>query len=392
MNYVAYHVHDDDSLLDSCTKYKDYVDRAIELGQTAIAITNHGNIYNWLERKIYAESKGIKMLMGMECYITENSCNGAEVKKTRDNYHTILIAKNPDGEKEICRLFDTSSKPDHFYYDNRISVSEFLSISDNVYKISACLASPLNKLRHDDSKKVLLDRLLKAYDYYEIQAHNVPEQKDYNIWLYEMSKRYHKPLIAATDTHSLNTYKSECRQILKIAKKIHYADEDAFDLSYKSYDELCEMFETQNCLPKNVWLEAIENTNIMADSVVPSTIDHSVKYPVLYGDKDLNVLKTRINTMYNDKVKRGIIKDSKQWRDRIREELELTSYFIPGVTFILETGGSNAAQFYSKNGLKDFAVAKISNPLHKKYIYGNKHFPDDVDITTVLPPLNNIPP
>ena len=43
-NYVAYHVHDDDSLLDSCTKYKDYVDRAVELGQTAIAITNHGNI------------------------------------------------------------------------------------------------------------------------------------------------------------------------------------------------------------------------------------------------------------------------------------------------------------------------------------------------------------
>lgn len=66
--------------------------------------------------------------------------------------------------------------------------------------------------------------------------------------------------------------------------------------------------------------------------------------------------------------------------DRIREELELTSYFIPGVTFILEVEGSDAEKFYSKNGLKDFAAAKITNPLHKNYIYGTKSFPDDVDI------------
>lgn len=66
--------------------------------------------------------------------------------------------------------------------------------------------------------------------------------------------------------------------------------------------------------------------------------------------------------------------------DRIREELELTSYFIPGVTFILEVEGSDTVKFYSKNGLKDFAAAKITNPLHKNYIYGTKSFPDNVDI------------
>ena len=323
MNYVAYHVHDDDSLLDSCTKYKDYIDKAVELGQTAIAITNHGNIYNWLERKIYAESKGIKMLMGMECYITEDACDGTEEVRHRDNYHTILIAKNPDGEKEICRLFDTSSKLDHFYYDNRISMTEFFNISNNVYKISACLASPLNKLRKDKSKSKLLEKLLRTYDYYEIQAHNVADQIDYNIWLYNASLVYHKPLIAATDTHSLNSYKAECRQLLKLSKKIYYTDEDKFDLTYKSYEELCEMFRVQNCLPENVWLEAIENTNIMANSVVPSVVDHSVKYPNLYGDKDLYVLKNRINRMYKDKVKRGIIKDSSAYRERIKEELDV---------------------------------------------------------------------
>ena len=66
--------------------------------------------------------------------------------------------------------------------------------------------------------------------------------------------------------------------------------------------------------------------------------------------------------------------------ERIKNELELTSYFIPNVIFTLNLGGENSALFVSKNGLKDFATAKINNPLHKNYIYGAKHFPDNIDI------------
>ena len=321
MNYVAYHVHDDCSLLDSCTKYTEYIDRAVELGQKAIAITNHGNVYNWLERKIYAEEHGIKMLTGMECYITEDACDGTEIEKHRDNYHTILIAKNPDGEKELFRLFDTSSKPNHQYYNKRISMNELFALSGNIYKISACLASPLNKLRNNPDKAELLDKLLSMYDYYEIQPHNNVDQKEYNLWLYEMSKKYNKPLIAATDTHSLNQYKAECRKILMLAKGIKYATEDEFDLTYKSYDELCEMFRVQDTLPENVWLEAIANTNIMADSVIPSEIDRTLKYPELYGDKDEQVLQERVDRMYKEKVDKGIIEDTPEFRARIQEEM-----------------------------------------------------------------------
>lgn len=64
---------------------------------------------------------------------------------------------------------------------------------------------------------------------------------------------------------------------------------------------------------------------------------------------------------------------------KIRDELELTSYFIPGVEFVLTTG-ENSVIFKSKNGLKDFAAAKITKPLHKNYIYANKHFEGDIDI------------
>ena len=63
-NYTVYHLHDDNSLLDSCTSYKLYIDRAVELGQKAICFTNHGNIYNWVEKKMYCDEKGIKYIFG----------------------------------------------------------------------------------------------------------------------------------------------------------------------------------------------------------------------------------------------------------------------------------------------------------------------------------------
>ena len=65
--------------------------------------------------------------------------------------------------------------------------------------------------------------------------------------------------------------------------------------------------------------------------------------------------------------------------DRIKNELELTSYFIPNVKFILEYK-KNKIEYISKNGLKDFAKDKIKNPLHKSYIYGYKEFDDEVEI------------
>ena len=66
--------------------------------------------------------------------------------------------------------------------------------------------------------------------------------------------------------------------------------------------------------------------------------------------------------------------------NRIKEELELTSYFIPNVSFVLGDEKENLCTFKSKKGLKDFANAKIKNPLHKNYIYANKHFDDNIDI------------
>lgn len=342
-NYTVYHLHTELSLLDSCTNFKLYVDRAKELGQTAICFTEHGNCYNWIEKKEYCEEQGIKYLHGVEAYLTKElyeypqvsdewyeahlGCDEKEVqeelsefleenkKKVRDNYHTILIARNYEGVKEINSLLDKSTQDDHFYYKNRITFDEFKNISNNVIKISACLASPLNKLR-DES-------LIKYYDYLEVQPHiNSEDQKEYNQWLYQMSVKYNKPLIAGTDTHSLNKYKAECRSILQKAKHITFTNEDEFDLTYKSYDELVQMFKAQDSLPEEVYLEAIENTNKMADSVEIFVLDKSFKYAKCYDD-DEAVLKQRINEGYRDKLRRGVIKKNPQYAANVKEEFRV---------------------------------------------------------------------
>lgn len=342
-NYTVYHLHTELSLLDSCTNFKLYVDKAKELGQTAICFTEHGNCYNWIEKKEYCEEQGIKYLHGVEAYLTKElyeypqvpdewyeahlGCDEKETqeelgeflednkKKVRDNYHTVLIARNYEGVKEINALLDKSTQEDHFYYKNRITFDEFKNISDNVIKISACLASPLNKLR-DES-------LIQYYDYLEVQPHiNSEEQKKYNKWLYKMSIKYNKPLIAGTDTHSLNKYKAECRSILQKAKHITFTNEDEFDLTYKSYDELVQMFKAQNSLPEKVYLEAIENTNRMADSVETFVLDKSFKYAKCYDD-DEAVLKQRVNEGYRDKLRRGVIKKNPQYAANVKEEFRV---------------------------------------------------------------------
>lgn len=311
-NYVTYHLHTELSLLDSCTNHRLYSDRAAELGQKAICFTEHGNLYSWIEKKEYANSKGLKYLHGVEIYITQNEI-GEE--KIRDNFHTILIARNYDGLKEINLLVDKSTQEDHFYYKPRITLSEFKQISNNVIKISACLASPLNKLR-DES-------LIQYYDFLEVQPHiNSNDQKEYNLWLSEMSKKHHKPLIAGTDTHSLNKYKAECRSILQKAKNITFSNEDEFDLTYKSYDELVEMFKQQDVLSEDEILTAIENTNVMADMVTDFELDTSFKYPKLYDNEEY-VLKKRINDMYKDKLKRGIIQKDPRYKEMVQEEMRV---------------------------------------------------------------------
>lgn len=318
-SYFLYHLHSDYSLLDSCTDFKEYVDLVKQSGGTAIASTEHGFPRGWVSKKMYCDEQDIKFVHGVEIYLTEQL-----EPKVRDNYHTVLLAKNQQGIIELNRLMRLSSDSEHFYYTNRLSFDEFLNISGNIIKTSACLASPLNKLEMAHPRYT---ELLQHYDYLEVQPHNCAEQIAFNKRLVELSKQYHIPLVAGTDTHSSSAYKAECRSILSSAKRKHYEDEDTFDLTYKTVDELLQMFANQGALSQEQYYEAVENTNRIAESCQQFQLDKTIKYPILYGspETDEEVFEQRAWESLEDKLSSGIIPQVQEsaFREAITEELRV---------------------------------------------------------------------
>ena len=313
-NYVVYHLHSDISLLDSCTKFEDYIMMAASLGQKAICITEHGNIMRWVAKKIACDKAGIKYLHGCEVYLT------AQLEpKVRDNYHTVLIAKNMDGLRELNQLISISNTDSHFYFKPRISFEEFLNISDNIIKISACMASPLNKLSEDNPN---YERLLQTYDFYEIQYHDDKEQIEYNKKLYNLSKKYNKKLIVGTDTHNLDDYMAKCRKMLKLDKNSVYENEDNYDLTFKNYNELIEMFDIQQSLDKDIILEAIDNTNLLIDMCDDVVLDTSIKYPKMSDDDEALFEKT-VFEKAKKKIELGIITKDIRYLEQLKEEIRV---------------------------------------------------------------------
>ncbi|MBQ6482743.1 MAG: DNA polymerase III subunit alpha [Anaerolineaceae bacterium] len=318
-NYTITHCHSMYSLLDSVTDYRQYMNQAAEWGMNAIAITEHGNIWQWYKKLMYAKKLGLKYLHGVECYLTRTL---RPEQKVRDNYHTILIAKNMAGLEELNEMVSISHDKDHFYYKPRLSFDEFCKLSPNIITTSACLAGPLANLDENDP---WFERLLRRYDYLEVQPHvNSSDQMIYNAKLAELSKREHIPLISATDTHALNKYHFECRKVLMARKHIVYTNEDEFDLSMKSYDELVQMYHDQGVLTEDQIDEAIRSTNEVAylcEELVP---DCSIKNPILHGseDEDKRVYYETVKKALEEKIADGTIPSDEieAFRSGVEEE------------------------------------------------------------------------
>ena len=327
-NYTVWHCHSDASNgvtnIDSVTKYKEYVDYAKSLGMTAMAFSEHGCIFEWVHKKEYMEANGMKYIHAAEVYLTEDD-NYDE--KHRDNYHCVLIAKNYEGVKELNKLISKSFSRDdfHFYYAPRISFNELFDTSENIIITSACLGGVFGK-----AENALKQRFLKFFIankdrcYLEIQHHNCEEQVQYNKMLYAVHQKTGIPLIAGTDTHCLNDIHVEGRKILQKGKGVFFSDEESWDLTFKTYEELVEAYKKQNSLPEEVYLEAINNTNVMADSIEEFKLDYSKKYPKLYDDSE-KVLKEKILKGIKN---RGVDKYSNfaEYKEKVQYELETYKY------------------------------------------------------------------
>ncbi|MGL4997364.1 MAG: PHP domain-containing protein, partial [Cetobacterium sp.] len=316
--YASLHTHTTYSLLDSTSTPEQMVDRAVELGLSAIAFTEHGNIFSWIKKKQYCDKKGIKYIHGVEFYLTESL-----EEKVRDNYHVILLAKNWDGVLEINNLYTKSTQKDHTYYRPRITFDEFIGSSNNIIALSACLGGVLNKLDKDNARYV---DVLNRFDFLEVHSHMVSEQITYNKHLLSLNK----PIIACGDFHEISDYKAECRIKWKEGKGTGYEGEDAFDLVMRGYDEFRQAFVKQGVLSVDEIDEAITNTNVVADMVENFELDLSFKFPELYDDS-INLIREKTFESFDKYLKSGIIKEGliDSYIDRI--ETELTAFRVLGM-------------------------------------------------------------
>lgn len=334
-NYTILHLHsmlsNGVTNIDSVTPYDQYIDKAHELDMTAMAFSEHGSVLGWVKKKLAMEAAGIRYIHAEEFYLT-NTLD----EKVRDNYHCLLIAKNYDGVLELNKLSSKSfNRGDNsFYYVPRITIEDVKNTSDNIIVSTACLGGVLNKAP-EPIRQDFFDWLCQHPDrcFLEIQPHISAEQKRYNQALWALSKRSGLRLLMCTDTHALNAEHVDGRKILQKAKNIHFDGEDEFHLEMLSYDELVMLCKIQNALPMEVYLDAIEMTNTVADMIEPFKLDYSYKYPHLWGDDSEQALRAKIA---NGIKWRGVDKlpNYQEYLDRI--EYEMKAYIHNGaIDFML---------------------------------------------------------
>ena len=334
-NYTILHLHsmlsNGVTNIDSVTRYDQYIDRAAKLGMKAITFSEHGSIFQWVKKKLHTEEMGMKYIHAQEFYLTQTID-----EKIRDNYHCLLIAKNYNGVLELNKLSSKAFNRDDnsFYYVPRITIEDVKNTSDNIIVSTACLGGVLNKAPDDvrwDFYHWLCEH--KERCFLEIQPHLDPAQKSYNNTLWALSKQSGLRLLMCTDTHALNSTHVDGRRILQKAKNIHFDGEDKFHLEMMSYDELVQLCRMQDALPMDVYLDAIEMTNMVADMIEPFELDYSYKYPHLWGDDSEAVLRAKIA---DGIVWRGVDKlpNYQEYLDRI--EYEMKAYIHNGaIDFML---------------------------------------------------------
>lgn len=317
--WVSLHSHDfysNNSYFEIVTGTKDYIKYAKKYNLPAVCITNHGNVSGWVQRKRDIEATGLKYIHGMEGYTT------MDLEDKNRGYHTIMIAKNYDGVKEINRLSSKSFNRDdgHFYYHGRITFDELQQVvsNGNIIITTACLAGPIaqNLVSSDmsDEERTSCNNVLQQWIelarnnrdnvYLEVQPHDNVEQAELNSVLQDYANQYNLQLIASNDIHALDQDHDRLRKIIKKGKRNGYDNDDQFELWCKTRSEMVDEFSKQGVLTSENIQKALDATVDIVNSVENFELDRNPKYPQLYDDPEQEFQK-RIK---NGLLKRGIDK------------------------------------------------------------------------------------
>ncbi len=269
MAFAHLHTHTAYSLLDGEGTIKKILDRAKELGQTSMAITDHGSMFGVIDFYEYAKSIGIKPVLGCEVYVAARGHKDKIHELDSSSSHLILLAKNNEGYKNLMNIVSIGYV-EGFYYRPRIDLDVLRKNSEGIIALSACMMGVLSKKiladNYEDAKKSALEfiDIFGRENYYiEIQDHGIYEQKRLNTELIRLAKELGLGLVATNDIHYVKREDAEFQDVLmciQMGKTIY--DEDRMKMStdemfVKSEAEMQELF---SYVP-----EAIENTQKIAD-------------------------------------------------------------------------------------------------------------------------------
>ncbi|MGF1480701.1 MAG: DNA polymerase III subunit alpha [Cyanophyceae cyanobacterium] len=279
MSFVGLHIHSDYSLLDGASQIPALIDRAVELGMPAIALTDHGVMYGAIELIKMCRNKGIKPIIGNEMYVINGDI---EVKKRYKRFHQVVLAKNTQGYKNLVKLTTLSHlkgmQGKGIFSRPCVNKELLQQYHEGLIVTSACLGGeiPQRILAGDyqEARKVAKwYKDLFGDDFYlEIQDHGSPEDRMVNVEIVKIAQQFDIKIVATNDSHFISCYDVEahdallCIQTGKLItedKRLRYSGTEYL----KSADEMRRLF--QDHLPEDLIEEAIANTLAVADKVEP---------------------------------------------------------------------------------------------------------------------------
>lgn len=219
-DFVHLHCHTEYSLLDGAIKVQDLCSRARDMGLSAAAITDHGNMFGALDFYLQAQKFGIKPIIGCEVYVAPEHRTKKQPTSAPDaGYHLVLLAKNNTGYHNLIKLV-SKGYLEGFYYKPRVDKELLEEFNSGLIALSACMKGevPAYLMNEDFDSAVNAAKefsfLFPERFYLELQANGIPEQVSLNQKLLELSEYQGLPIVATNDCHYLTPRDVEAHDIL----------------------------------------------------------------------------------------------------------------------------------------------------------------------------------
>ena len=269
MSFVHLHVHTEYSLLDGACRIGSMMERVKELGQSAIAITDHGVMYGCIDFYKAAKAAGVKPIIGCEVYVSRRGMEDRVHGIDNDPYHLVLLCENRKGYENLCLLVSEAFTRG-FYGKPRVDIALLRKHHEGLIALSACLAGAIPQYLMLEDYEAARDYALTMADifgegnfYLELQDHGIDEQRPVNQGILRIARETGLPLVVTNDAHYLRKEDAAMQDVLLCVQTGKTVD-DENRMKFQTEEFYLKREEELRQLFPNV-PEAFENTVKIAE-------------------------------------------------------------------------------------------------------------------------------